>query len=58
MSWTVGVLLQSDNALSVLELDYRPWPKLKEGNEASTEFYRIHDRNKMVPTLPLIFPLP
>jgi hypothetical protein len=56
--WNVGVLLQSDDALSILELDYRPWPKIKEDTQASIEFYRIHDRNKMVQTLPLLFHQP
>ena len=54
--WNVGVLLQSDDALSILELDYRPWPLVKDGTEASTEFYRIHDRNKKVPIVPLTRP--
>jgi hypothetical protein len=48
--WNVGVDLQSDEALSILDLDYRPWPKMKEGTEASIEFYRVHDRNKQVQT--------
>ncbi len=56
--WNVGVLLQSDDALSILDLDYRPWPKIKEGTQASTEFCRVHDLNKMVPTLPLLSPQP
>jgi hypothetical protein len=45
----VDVVLQSDDALSILDLNNRPWPKLKEGTEASTEFYRVHDRNKHLP---------
>ncbi len=56
--WNVGVLLQSDDALSILELDYRPRPKIKEDTQASIELYRIHDRNKMVQTLPLLFHKP
>jgi hypothetical protein len=47
--WNVGVDLQSDDALTILDLEYRPWPKMNEGTEASTEFYRVHDRNKQVP---------
>jgi hypothetical protein len=54
--WNVGVLLQSEDALSILELDYRPWPLVKDGTEASTEFYRIHDRHKKVPIVPLTRP--
>ncbi len=48
--WNVSVDLQSDEALSILDLDYRPWPKVKEGTEASIDFYRVHDRNKQVQT--------
>ena len=29
--WNVAVILQSDEALSILEDDYRPWPKVREG---------------------------
>ena len=36
--WNVGVVLQSDDALTILDLEYRPWPKMNEGTEASTEF--------------------
>jgi hypothetical protein len=36
--WNVGVLLKSDDALSILELDYRPWPKIKEDTQAFIEF--------------------
>ena len=54
--WNVGVLLQSDDALSILDLDFRPWPKIKEGTEASNAFYRVHDRNKLVTTLTFRFP--
>jgi hypothetical protein len=46
--WNVGVLLQSEDSLSCLDLDYRPWPKIKEDTDESKEFYRIHDRNKQV----------
>jgi hypothetical protein len=46
--WNVGTLLQSDDALSVLEPNFRPWPKVKEASEASHAFYQVHDRNKAV----------
>ncbi len=46
--WNVGVLLQSDASLSCLDLDFRPWPKIKADTEASKDFYRIHDRHKQV----------
>jgi hypothetical protein len=46
----VGTLLQSEDALSVLAADWRPWPKIKEGTEESQSFYTVHDRNKEVHT--------
>jgi hypothetical protein len=46
--WNVGTLLQSDDALSVLEPNFRPWPKVKETSEASQAFYQVHDRSKTV----------
>jgi len=49
--WNVGVLLQSEDSLSCLDLDYRPWPKIKEDTDESKEFYRIHDRNKQAQSL-------
>ncbi len=52
--WSVGVLLQSENALSCLDLDYRSWPKIKEDTEESREFYKIHDRNKQAQSLALL----
>ena len=44
--WNVGSLLQSDDALSILQPDYRPWPKVKDGTDASRDFYNVHDRDK------------
>jgi hypothetical protein len=44
--WNVAVLLQSDEALSILEDDYRPWPKVREGEAASQRFYHKLERNK------------
>ena len=58
--WNVGVLLRSEEALSILDLDYRPWPKIKEGTEESINFYKVHDRNKQVlpQRLPSSLPVP
>ena len=44
--WNVGTLLQTDAALSVLQDDYRPWPKVKEETKESRNFYKVHDRDK------------
>jgi hypothetical protein len=49
--WNVGVLLQSEDSLSCVDLDYRPWPKIKADTDESKEFYRIHDRNKQAQSL-------
>ena len=46
--WNVGVLLMSDEALSILDEDYRPWPIVKEGTEESRHFYTVHERDKQV----------
>jgi hypothetical protein len=44
--WAVGSLLQTEESLSILDEGFRPWPRVKEGTEASWDFYDIHDRNK------------
>jgi hypothetical protein len=49
--WNVGSLLQSEEALSVLDDEWRPWPKVKEDTAESQKFYEVHDRNKKVPDL-------
>ncbi len=46
----MGSLLQSEDALSVLAADWRPWRKVKEGTEESQSFYKVHDRHKEVHT--------
>ena len=41
--WNVGVLLQSEACLDVLQPHYRPWPKLHAGDAVSDKFYsRLH----------------
>lgn len=44
--WDVGELLLGDDALQILEEGWRPWPRVKEGSEASWDFYDILDRHK------------
>jgi hypothetical protein len=47
--WNVCTLLRSDAVLNeILDVNYRPWPKVKEGTTISEEFYKVHDRNKAV----------
>jgi hypothetical protein len=57
--WNVGTLLQTDEALSVLQADYQPWPKVKEETEESRNFYNVHDREKQAtpqyPTLTITY---
>ena len=45
--WNVGTLLQNHGeVLSIMEDDFRPWPKVKEDTEKSRLFYEVHDRAK------------
>ena len=53
--WNVGTLLQTDEALSVLQADYQPWPKVKEETEESRNFYKVHDRDKQAAS-PYLYP--
>jgi hypothetical protein len=55
--WNVGSLLMSDDALSILQPEYRPWPKFKDGTDAFRDFYEVHDRDKEVIPLPKPVPL-
>ena len=48
----MGSLLQSDDALSVLDEEWRPWLKVKEDTAESIKFYEVHDRQKQVPHIP------
>ena len=44
--WDVGELLQGDESLDIMQEGWRPWPRVKEGSEASWDFYDILDRHK------------
>jgi hypothetical protein len=44
--WNLGVLLKTEGCLSILQLDYRPWPKVHEGDTVSVKFYMRLDKNK------------
>ena len=44
----MGTLLQSEESLSVLNEDWRPWNKIREGTEESKSFYTVHERHKQV----------
>ena len=45
--WNVGVLLQSDGCLDILNPAYRTWPKVHEGDMVSTNVYRRLKKNKI-----------
>ncbi len=51
--WNLGVLLKSDNWMSVLQPNYRPWPKVHEGDPVSRDnesyFYCSKERNGCIP---------
>ena len=44
--WNVGVLLQTDEALTILSIAYRPWPKVRALEAASIRFYQKLERNR------------
>jgi hypothetical protein len=44
--WGVGDLLDSDNCVSIFEPEYRPWPKVRPGEEYSCRFYDRIERRK------------
>ena len=44
--WNLGVLLKTEGCLSILQLEYRPWPKVHEGDTVSAKFYMRLDKNK------------
>jgi hypothetical protein len=42
----MGVLLKTDGCLDILEPEFRPWPKVHEGDTVSDNFYRRLKKNK------------
>jgi len=44
--WNLGILLQTEDSLSILEPEYRAWPKVRVAEAGSVEFYRILNRSK------------
>ena len=44
--WNLGILLQTEDCLSILEPEYRGWPKVRLAEAGSVEFYRILNRTK------------
>jgi hypothetical protein len=46
--WNVGVKLQSEDALSIVADDFRPWPHVRFSEPASQNFYEKLERNKVI----------
>ena len=44
--WNLGVVLQSQGCLQVLQASYRPWPKLREAEAGSLAFYKVLNRTR------------
>ena len=44
--WNMGVLVQSEQAMDIFNPEYRPWPKLHEGDPVSVKFYSRLERHK------------
>ena len=44
--WNVGVILQSDEPLAILAVDFRPWPRFRANEARSQSFYERLERNK------------
>jgi hypothetical protein len=44
--WNTGTLLQSEDACSVLENDYRPWPRVRYTEGASRHYYDHLEKSK------------
>ncbi len=42
----MAVVLQGQEALQVLDDEYRPWPKVRVGEEASQRFYAKLERSR------------
>ncbi len=45
--WNVGVLLQSNDPESIVDDDFRPWPRVRGNEEASRHFYENLERDKL-----------
>jgi hypothetical protein len=44
--WNLGLLLQSDRCLEVLQSEYRPWPKVRVAEACSIHFYEVLERSR------------
>jgi hypothetical protein len=44
--WNVGVLLEGDNNLTILDEEFRPWPRVRYNELVSRQFYDKLERDK------------
>ena len=44
--WNMGTLLQGEEALSILDAGYRPWPRVRYSQPPSRSYYEHLERNK------------
>jgi hypothetical protein len=45
--WNMGVFMQSEEGMDVFKPEYRPRPKLHEGDDVSIRFYERLERSKV-----------
>ena len=44
--YDMGTLLQTDNSLQILEVDYRPWPHVYRSGKRAKQFYEKIEKGK------------
>ena len=44
--WNVGVVLESEDCLNIVQDDFRPWSRVRYDEEASKNFYNVLERDK------------
>jgi hypothetical protein len=44
--WNMGTLLQGEEALDILDVGYRPWPRVRYSQTPSRNYYDHLERNK------------
>jgi hypothetical protein len=45
--WNMGSILKTDEALTVLDDDYRPWPRVRYNEVPSRQYYDHLEKNKV-----------
>ena len=51
--WNLGVVLQSQECLQVLQASYRPWPKVRVAEAGSLAFYKVLNRTRSTHDIPV-----